>query len=46
MGVCNGSTTQGVQDILKNIYIYICDVLTPTRLTRGMGHMGGWEQGH
>ena len=37
-----GSRTQGVQEILeKKIYIY--DVLTPTSLSWGMGHM---EQGH
>ena len=35
-----GSRTQGVQEILeKNVY----DVLTPTSLSWGMGHM---EQGH
>ena len=35
-----GSRTQGVQEILEK---YMYDVLTPTSLSWGMGHM---EQGH
>ena len=39
-GFVMGSRTQGVQEILEK---YIQDVLTPTSLSWGKGHM---EQGH
>ena len=41
IGICNGVQTSTCPGNIRKIYIY--DVLTPTSLSWGMGHM---EQGH